>query len=251
MTKLLDNKVALVTGASSGIGRAIAQQLGAEGASIVVSDIDDKRGTETVAMLRDNRVASIYVRADTSKPADHEALVAAAVKAYGGLDIAVNNAGIGGAQAPVGEYPLDGWDKVIAVNLSGVFYGMRYQVPAMLSRGGGSIINIASVLGQVGFRSSAAYVAAKHGVVGLTKSAALEYGPQKIRINAVGPGFINTPLLAKSLTPEALKALEGMHALNRLGEVAEVAELATWLASDKASFVTGTYLAVDGGYLAQ
>jgi NAD(P)-dependent dehydrogenase (short-subunit alcohol dehydrogenase family) len=202
-------------------------------------------------MLRDSKIQAIYVRADTSKPGDNEVLVAAAVKTYGGLDIAVNNAGIGGPQAPVGEYPLDGWDKVIAINLNGVFYGMRYQLPAMLARGGGSIINMASVLGQVGFRNSAAYVAAKHGVVGLTKSAALEYGTQKIRINAIGPGFIRTPLVEKSLSPEALTALAGMHALGRLGESHEVAELTTWLASDKASFVTGTYLAVDGGYLAQ
>jgi NAD(P)-dependent dehydrogenase (short-subunit alcohol dehydrogenase family) len=251
MNNVLENKVAIVTGAGSGIGREIARKLGAEGARIVVSDIDDKGGNETVTMLRDNRIHATYVRADTSKAADSEVLVAAAVKTYGGLDIAVNNAGIAGPESPVGEYPLEGWDKVIAVNLNGVFYGMRYQLPAMLARGGGSVINIASVLGQVGFRNSAAYVAAKHGVVGLTKSAALEYGPKKIRINAVGPGFINTPLLAKNLTSEALKALEGMHALARLGEVSEVAELATWLASDKASFVTGTYLAVDGGYLAQ
>ncbi len=249
--KTLKSKVALVTGAGSGIGREIAQRLGAEGASIVVSDIDDKGGNQTVTMLRDQRIAAVYVRADTSKAADHEALVAAAVKTFGGLDIAVNNAGIGGPSAPAGEYPLDGWDKVIAVNLSGVFYGVRYQVPAMLARGGGSIINIASVLGQVGFRNSSAYVAAKHGVVGLTKNVALEYGPQKIRVNAVGPGFIRTPLLEKNMTPDALKMLEGMHALGRLGESHEVAELVSWLASDKASFVTGTYLAVDGGYLAQ
>ena len=251
MTKLLEDKVAIVTGAGSGIGREISQQLGAEGASIVVSDIDDKGGNQTVAMLRDNRIAAIYVRADGSVPGDNEALVAAAVRTYGGLDIAVNNAGIGGTRALVGEYPLDDWDKVIAVNLNGVFYGMRYQVPAMLTRGGGSIINIASVLGQVGFRESAAYVAAKHGVVGLTKTAALEYGVNKIRINAVGPGFIKTPLDERNLSPEALKVLERMHALGRLGESPEVAELATWLASDKASFVTGAYLAVDGGYLAQ
>lgn len=173
------------------------------------------------------------------------------MKAFGGLDIAVNNAGIGGPSAPVGEYPLDGWEKVIAVNLSGVFYGMRYQIPAMVARGGGSVISIASVLGQVGFRNSSAYVAAKHGVVGLTKNAALEYGPQKVRVNAVGPGFIRTPLLEKNLTPEAMKALESMHALGRLGESQEIAELVTWLATNSSSFVTGAYYAADGGYLAQ
>lgn len=251
MTNLLKDKVALVTGAGSGIGQAIAYQFGAEGARVAISDINDKAGNETVARLKDRGVQAIYVHADTSKPADNEALVAATVKAFGGLDIAVNNAGIGGPSAPVGEYPLDGWDKVIAINLSGVFYGMRYQIPAMLQRGGGSVINIASVLGQVGFRNSSAYVAAKHGVVGLTQNAALEYGPQKIRVNAVGPGFIRTPLVEKSMTPDALKALEGMHALGRLGESNEIAELVTWLASNKSSFVTGAYYPADGGYLAQ
>jgi NAD(P)-dependent dehydrogenase (short-subunit alcohol dehydrogenase family) len=251
MATLLNDKVAIVTGAGSGIGREIAYQLGAEGARVVVSDVSDGGGNETVARLRDKGTAAIYVHADMSKAADNEALVAAALKAFGGLDIAVNNAGIGGASAPVGEYPLDSWDKVIAINLTGVFYGMRYQLPAMVARGGGSIINMASVLGQVGFRGSAAYVAAKHGVVGLTRSAALEYGPQKVRVNAVGPGFIKTPLLEKNLTPEAMKALEAMHALGRLGESPEVAELVTWLASDKSTFVTGGYYAVDGGYLAQ
>ncbi|HEY5928540.1 MAG TPA: glucose 1-dehydrogenase [Kofleriaceae bacterium] len=249
MSNLLKNKVAIVTGAGSGIGQEIAYQLGAEGARVVVSDVNDKAGNEAVARMRDRGIEALYVHADTSKPADNEALVAAAVKAFGGLDIAVNNAGIGGPSAPVGEYPLDGWDKVIAVNLSGVFYGMRFQIPALVARGGGSIINIASVLGAVGFRGSSAYVAAKHGVVGLTQNAALEYGPQKVRVNAVAPGFIKTPLLEKNLTPDAMKALESMHALGRLGESPEVAELVTWLASDKSSFVTGAYLPVDGGYL--
>jgi NAD(P)-dependent dehydrogenase (short-subunit alcohol dehydrogenase family) len=251
MSTSLKDKVALITGAGSGIGREIAYQLGAQGARVVVSDIDDRGGNETVARLRDRRTDAIFVHADTSKAADNEALVAATTKAFGGLDIAVNNAGIGGPQATVGEYPLDGWDKVIAINLNGVFYGMRYQIPAMVSRGGGSIINIASILGAVGFRSSSAYVAAKHGVVGLTQTAALEYGPQKIRVNAVAPGFVRTPLVEKSLSPDALKTLASMHALGRLGETPEVAELVTWLASDRSSFVTGAYIPVDGGYLAQ
>lgn len=250
MADLLSDKVAIITGAGSGIGREIAYQFGARGARVVASDINDKGGNETVAVLRDRRVQTIYVHADTSKPADNEALVAAAIEAYGGVDIAVNNAGIAGPMARVGDYPIDGWDQVIAVNLSGVFYGMRYQLPAMVTRGGGSVINIASILSQVGFPNSAAYVAAKHGVVGLTQNAALEYGPQKVRVNAVGPGFIKTPML-DALTPEALKYLESQHALGRLGEPAEVARLVTWLASDEASFVTGAYLTVDGGYLAR
>lgn len=251
MSASLKDKVALITGAGSGIGREIAYQLGAQGARIVASDIDDRGGKETVANLRDRRTEATFVHADSSKPADHEALVAAAIKAFGGLDVAVNNAGISGPSAPVAEYPLDGWDKVIAINLNGVFYGMRYQIPAMIARGGGSIINIASILGAVGFRSSSAYVAAKHGVVGLTQTAALEYGPQKIRINAVAPGFIRTPLVEKNLSSDARESLKGMHALGRLGEPPEVAELVTWLASDRSSFVSGAYLPVDGGYLAQ
>ena len=251
MTKLLDNKVAIVTGAGSGIGRAIAYCYAAEGAEVVVSDINEAGGAETVAGVRERGSRALFVKANTSKPEDNEALVRAAVKEFGALHIATNNAGIGGPSAPVGEYPMDEWDKVVAINLSGVFYGMRYQIPAMLAAGGGAIINIASILGQVGFRNSAAYVAAKHGVVGLTQSAALEYGLQKIRVNAVGPGFIRTPLVEKSMTPEALKALEAMHALGRLGTSDEVAELVLWLSSDKASFVTGGYYAVDGGYLAQ
>ena len=150
-----------------------------------------------------------------------------------------------------GDYPLDGWDKVIAVNLSGVFYGMRYQIPAMLKSGGGSIVNISSILGQVGFAMSPAYVAAKHGLVGLSKAAALEYSSQNIRINSVGPGFIKTPLLDKNLSKEVLDFLVTKHPIGRLGEASEVAELVGWLSSDKASFVTGSYYAIDGGYLAQ
>ena len=250
MAKLLDNKVALVTGAGSGIGREIAYHYAAEGARVVVSDINEPGGAESVATIRSRGGKAVFVRADTSKPQDNEALVRAAVKEFGALHIATNNAGIGGPSAPVGEYPIDGWDKVIAINLSGVFYGMRYQIPAMLASGGGAIVNIASILGQVGFRNSAAYVAAKHGVVGLTQNAGLEYGQQKIRVNAVGPGFIRTPLVEKSMTPEQLKGLETLHAMGRLGEATEVANLVLWLSSDQASFVTGAYYAVDGGYLA-
>jgi NAD(P)-dependent dehydrogenase (short-subunit alcohol dehydrogenase family) len=146
---------------------------------------------------------------------------------------------------------VEGWDKVIAINLSGVFYGLRYQIPAMLRSGGGSIVNVASILGKAGAKSSPAYVAAKHGVVGLTKGAALEYADQKIRINSIGPGYIVTPLLTRSLDDDAMKALVGLHPIGRLGTAGEVAELALWLNSDKASFVTGAYYNVDGGYLAQ
>ena len=248
---LLKDKVAIVTGAGSGIGREVAIKLAQAGGRIVVSDINEDGGHATVSRITSAGGEAAFFRADTSKPADNQALVAEAVKRFGALHVAINNAGIGGPQASTGDYPIDGWDKVIAINLSGVFYGNRYQIPAMKAAGGGSIVNMASILGQVGFRSSAAYVAAKHGVVGLTRSAALEHAPDRIRVNAVGPGFIRTPLVERTMDAPALEALAGMHALGRLGEPAEVAELVLWLSSDKASFVTGSFYAVDGGYLAQ
>jgi len=248
--KNLVNKTAIVTGAGSGIGRAIAILYASEGASIVVSDINEKGGEETVAQIKAGGSDAVFVKADTSNPDDNKALVDAAVKAFGGLHIAVNNAGIGGPISPVGDYPVDGWDKVISINLSGVFYGMRYQIPAMLASGGGSIVNIASILGKVGAKGSAAYVAAKHGVIGLTEAAALEYADKQIRINSIGPGYILTPLLS-ALDDATMKAIVGLHPMGRLGTAEEVAELALWLNSDKASFVTGSYYNVDGGYLAQ
>lgn len=248
---MLNNKVALITGAGSGIGREIAFKLAAEGAKVIVSDISDQGGRETAGAIRDKKGVAFFVKADSSSPQDCEMLVEEVQKKFGLLNICVNNAGIGGPAFPVGEYPIEGWDQVISVNLSGVFYGMRYQIPALLKAGGGSIVNIASVLGQVGFENSAAYVAAKHGVVGLTQNAAIEYSSKNIRINSVAPGFINTPLLEKNLTEEARSGLASLHPMGRLGEASEVAELVLWLSSDRASFVTGSYYPVDGGYLAR
>lgn len=249
--KMLENKVAIVTGAGSGIGRAIAAVYAAEGAKVIVADIDAKGGNETVQMIKAKNGEAIFILSDSSSAEDNRLLVEQTVKQYGKLDIACNNAGIGGPLAPTGEYPVDGWDKVISINLSGVFYGMRHQIPAMLSAGGGAIVNIASILGNVGSRMSPAYVAAKHGIVGLTKTAALEYADKNIRVNSVGPGYILTPLLTKNLTPDMMTAIAGMHPIGRLGTAEEVAELVLWLSSSKASFVTGSYYPIDGGYLAQ
>lgn len=249
--KTLENKVAIVTGAGSGIGRAISLLYYKEGASIVVADVDEKAGNETVSEIKKGGGKAVFVKGDTSNPEDCKNIVNLAVKEYGGLHVAVNNAGIGGPISFVGDYPIDGWNKVISINLSGVFYGMRYQIPAILAAGGGSIVNIASILGKVGTKGSAAYVAAKHGVIGLTEAAALEYADQKIRINAIGPGYILTPLLTNSLDEATMNALVGLHPMGRLGASEEVAELALWLNSDKASFATGSYYNIDGGYLAQ
>jgi len=245
----LAEKVAIVTGAASGIGRAVALAYAREGAKVIVSDISVGGGEDTVKLIAEMGGTAVFVAADTSKAEETEFLVKKAVDQFGALHIACNNAGIGGPSAPTGDYPVEGWDKVIAINLSGVFYGCRYQIPAMLQSGGGVIVNMASILGQVGFANSAAYVAAKHGVVGLTKSIALEYAAGGIRANAVGPAFINTPLL-KDMDSDTLDWLVSKHPVGRLGEANEVAELVLWLSTDKASFVNGAYYAVDGGYLA-
>ncbi len=248
----LENRIAIVTGGASGIGRAVALAYAREGARVVVSDIDEEGGAETVGLIEEatSGAEAVFVAADVSSPDEHEALVEAAVERFGALHIACNNAGIGGELAPVGEMSLDGWRKVIAINLDGVFYAMRSQIPRMLEAGGGTIVNLASILGQAGAANSSAYVAAKHGVVGLTKTAALEYAKEGIRVNAVGPGYIDTPLL-ESLPDDARAALVDLHPIGRLGKAEEVAELVTWLSGEGASFVHGAYFPVDGGYLAR
>jgi NAD(P)-dependent dehydrogenase (short-subunit alcohol dehydrogenase family) len=227
-----NEKAAIVTGAASGIGRASARLYAREGAKVVVSDVDDHGGQETVRLIREAGGESIFIKADVANPVDCEALVRKTVDEYGRLDYACNNAGIGGEQNLTADYSVEGWQKVLAVNLSGVFYCMKYEIPEMLRAGGGAIVNMASILGQVGFAGAPAYVAAKHGLIGLTKNAALEYA-------------------ALEENPEALNMLIALHPIGRLGNPEEVAELVIWLSSMRASFVTGAYYAVDGGYLAR
>ncbi|HLV84570.1 SDR family NAD(P)-dependent oxidoreductase [Devosia alba] len=245
------DKVAVVTGAASGIGAAVAQLLAASGAKVLIADLNEDGAREVAESIVAKGGIAKGFAADVSDAMEVEAMVAAAQREFGGLHLAVNNAGISGAAAPTGEYPLDSWNKVIGINLTSVFYGLRYQIPAILASGGGAIVNMASILGSVGFANSPAYVAAKHGVIGLTKSAAIEYAKHGIRINSIGPGFIDTPLLSANLDAATLTAIAGMHPVGRLGTSEEVAALTAFLLSEDASFITGSYHLVDGGYTAQ
>ncbi len=243
---LFDGKAAVITGGASGIGRATALLYAQEGANVVISDVDEVGGNETVQLARQAGANAIFVRADVARPENCQQLISSALEQYGRLNIAFNNAGIGGESNPVADYSSAGWEKVISINLSGVFYCMKYEIPAMLKTGTGAIVNMSSILGQVGFAKSPAYAAAKHGVVGLTQTAAIEYAQQGIRINAIGPGFISTPMIAG-----LEQAVIPLHPIGRLGKPEEVAELVIWLSSEKAAFITGAYYPVDGGYLAR
>jgi NAD(P)-dependent dehydrogenase (short-subunit alcohol dehydrogenase family) len=249
---LLKGKTAIVTGAASGIGRAIALAYAREGANVIASDLDEDGGNETISLVNREypNAGAAFVRSDASDAAANESLVSTAVERFGALHIGCNNAGISGELKPLAELEVDEWDKVLKVNLSGVFFAMRAQIPRMLEAGGGAIVNIASILGQVGTPNASAYVAAKHGVVGLTQTAALEYSGQGLRINSVGPGYIETPLL-ENVPEDERKGLVDLHPIGRLGRSEEVADLVVWLSSDRASFVTGAYYPVDGGYLAR
>jgi NAD(P)-dependent dehydrogenase (short-subunit alcohol dehydrogenase family) len=248
----LGGKVAAVTGAGSGIGRAVALQLAGNGAAVAVSDLWSDRAERVAAEIVAAGGVAIAIVADTSDPDAVDEMVGATTDRLGGLHIAVNNAGIGGHGLNAAEYGTDEWRQVLSVNLDGVFYGVRAEIRAMKAAGhGGSIINMASILGVVATESSVAYSAAKHGVIGLTKAAALAHAADGIRVNAVGPGYIDTPLLEGRLTDEERAALALLHPLGRLGQAAEVAELVTWLASDASSFATGSFYPIDGGYLAR
>jgi NAD(P)-dependent dehydrogenase (short-subunit alcohol dehydrogenase family) len=258
MAGRVEGKVALVTGGASGIGRATALTFARERAKLVVADMNEEGGQQTVHMITENGGEAIFVRTDVTQATAVEALISKAVETYGRLDYAHNNAGISGAgiagmqRALTAEYPEERWHQVISVNLTGVWFCMKYEIPQMLYQGGGAIVNTASIAGLVGGAGSCAYVASKHGVVGLTKTAALEYAKQGIRVNCVCPGYIHTPMTARGLSdPERQAQIIARHPIGRLGTPEEIAEAVVWLCSDAASFVTGHTMTVDGGYVAQ
>jgi NAD(P)-dependent dehydrogenase (short-subunit alcohol dehydrogenase family) len=253
MAGRLDGKIALVTGGSSGIGRASALAFAREGAKVVVADVTAEGGQETVRLIKEAGGEARFLKVDVARAAEVETLITQTVAAYGRLDCAYNNAGIEGAFVSTTEYPEADWDRVLAINLKGVWLCMKYEIAQMLQQGGGAIVNTASGAGLVGVAGLSAYVASKHGVVGLTKTAALEYAKAGIRVNAVCPGVIQTPMVARltSQRPEMAEALVAAEPMGRTGKPEEIAEAVVWLCSQAASFVTGHAMSVDGGYVAQ
>lgn len=249
----MKGKTALITGAGSGIGRATALAFANAGANVVVADVDHAGGDETVRAIGRTPGTGLFVAADVSRRADVEMLIDTAVKTYGRLDCAFNNAGVQGALSPTHECSEENWDLITGINLKGVWLCMKYQVAQMLKQGGGAIVNNSSNFGLVGSVGMPAYSAAKHGVIGLTKTAALEYAKQGIRVNAVCPGPVQTPLVDKivAVRPEIVGAITDREPVGRMGQASEVAGAVVWLCSDEASFVTGAVLSVDGGYVAQ
>jgi len=253
MAGRVDGKVALVTGGASGIGRATALTFAREGAKLVIADTNDEGGQQTVHMITEQGGEAIFIQVDVTSASAVEALISKTVETYGRLDCAHNNAGIAsGVRALTADYPEERWHQVIAVNLTGVWLCMKYEMVQMLHHGGGAIVNTASIAGLVGGAGGAAYTASKHGVVGLTKTAALEYAQQGIRVNCVCPGYIQTPMTAQGMSdPEQMARIIAREPLGRVGAPEEVAETVVWLCSDAASFVTGHTMTVDGGYVAQ
>jgi NAD(P)-dependent dehydrogenase (short-subunit alcohol dehydrogenase family) len=248
----MNGKVAIITGGAAGIGLAAAELFASRGASVVIADIDAVAGEQAVASLPEGQ--AIFTRTDVSQEEDVQAMVAKAVEQFGRLDYAVNNAGVGGAAATTAEYTLDDWRRVIDINLTAVWLCMKYELNEMLKNGSGAIVNVSSILSMVGFATAPAYVASKHGVNGLTKTAAVEYATQGIRVNTVSPGFIYTAMLEKAgmaKGTELYDQIAGLHPMQRMGTPEEAANLIVWACSDEASFVTGATLLVDGGYTAR
>lgn len=248
----MKGKVALVTGAGSGLGRAITVVFTERGAKVVVADVNEEGGNETAELVKQAGGEATFVRTDVSLEAEVAALVGAAVEVYGRLDFAVNNAGIDGHIGPLVEQTEEVWQKVIGVNLSGVFFGLKHQIPAMVRQGGGSIVNVSSIAGLRGHPELGPYCASKHGVNGLTKAAAIEYGSAGVRVNSLCPGGIRTPMLDAYFEqhPHLKDAIIGGNPMRRMGEADEMAEVAVWLCSDAASYVNGHELTVDGGKIA-
>src|SRR5215471_19229350 len=248
----VEGKVALITGGASGIGRATALTFAREGAKLIIADMNEGGGQQTVHMITEQGGEAIFVSTDVSKAVEVQALISQAVATYGRLECAHNNAGVSSpVRASIADYPEEDWHRVIAINLTGVWLCMKYEIPQMLQQGGGTIVNTASAAGLVGTRGTAAYVASKHGVVGLTKTAALEYAQQGIRVNCVCPGMVQTPMTESALRDPARQAQIRARPMGRVGTPEEVAEAVVWLCSDAASFVTGHTMTVDGGYVAQ
>ncbi|MFM2280137.1 MAG: hypothetical protein RLZZ444_2368 [Pseudomonadota bacterium] len=251
MTREFEGKVVIVTGAGSGIGEACAKQLAEAGAKVLAADMNVEGAERVVADIQAKGGEALPYKIDVSDPAAVGAMVAYAVTTYGKLDGAVNNAGIGGPLKPIADYEIDEWKHVIDVDLHSVFYCMKYEIQAMLKNGGGSIVNMSSILGTNGFAGAPAYVASKHALVGMTKNAGIEYSAHGVRVNAVGPAFIKTPLIDNALDDATQEFLVTKHPIGRLGRPEEVANLVLFLLSDKASFITGSYHLVDGAYAAQ
>jgi len=249
-----DGKAAVVTGAAMGIGRETARLIAAQGAAVMCADVNLGAMAEVVELITDAGGKAAMIKTDVSDPKQCEEMVAATVETFGGLNLAVNNAGVTTEWYTTVTHPIEEWRRIMSVNIDGVFYCLKYEIPEMLKVGGGSIVNVASILGLVGFETGCAYTAAKHGVVGLTKTAAIEFAQQGVRINAVNPGFIMTPMQTNAgiqTGDETYNYLAGKHPMNRMGDPEEVAYGIAWLLSDEASFLTGISMPIDGGYTAQ